>query len=398
MNRDDFPMLKEDIVYLDNGATTLKPQCVIDKITDYYSKYTSNIHRGEYKSAIKTNYEYDSTRSVVRKFIGADKDSEIIFTKGSTESLNMIVFGYYKKYLKKGDVVLINKAEHASNVLPWLVLQKEIGIKVKCIPLDSNYELVIDNIKNMIDDRTKVISVSHISNVVGDIRDIDSIGKLCKEKNIDLVVDASQAVGHIKVDVKSSNITFLAFSAHKMLGPTGVGVLYGKYEYLDKMEPLEYGGGMNQFFEEDGTYEVKTPPNKFEAGTPPIAGVLGLKEAILYIEKIGVENIHKHELELKKYLVSNMKKIDNVILYNENSESGIVIFNLDRVFSQDVAIYLNHYDIYVRAGNHCTKMLKDDLNIKNTCRVSMHLYNNREDIDRLLYALGESKNIFKVIL
>lgn len=398
MNREDFPMLQQDIVYFDNGATTLKPKCVVDKMVDYYSNYTSNIHRGDYQAAIRTNKEYDGVREIVRDFIKAEKENEIVFTKGSTEALNMIAFGYFKNILNEDDEVLIDKAEHASDVLPWLVLQEKIGIKVKCIPLDENYELTVDNVKKSITSKTKVISISHISNVVGDIRDVKTIGQICHDKDIYFVVDASQAVSHIDINVVDSNIDFMAFSAHKMMGPTGVGVLYGKYDLLLKMEPLEYGGGMNQYFEENGDYELKLPPLKFEAGTPPIAEVIGMGEAIKYIKKIGVDKIHEHELTLKKYLVSEMEKIDNVILYNKSSESGIVIFNLDHVFSQDTSIYLNHYNIYIRAGNHCTKMLKDDLKIKNTCRVSMYVYNTKDDVDKLIDALKNSKDIFKIVL
>ncbi len=398
MNREDFPMLKEDIVYFDNGATTLKPQCVIDKMVDYYSHYTSNIHRGDYEAAIKTNQEYDGVREIVRDFICAKSTSEIVFTKGSTEALNMIVFGYFMHILHSGDEVLIDKAEHASNVLPWYVLQERIGIQVKCISLNEEYELTSTNVEKAITDKTKVVAISHVSNVIGDIRDVNHIGKICHEKGIYFVVDASQAVSHTSIDVVSDHIDFMAFSGHKMMGPTGVGVLYGKYDLLDQMEPLEYGGGMNQFFESDGTYELKLPPTKFEAGTPPIAEVIGLGEAIRYINKIGVSKIREHELNLKKYLISEMEKIDNVILYNKNSESGIVIFNLDHVFSQDTSIYLNHYHIYIRAGNHCTKMLKDDLRIKNTCRVSLYVYNTKEDVDRFVDALKKSYDIFKIVI
>ena len=398
MNREDFPMLEQDTIYFDSAATSLKPKCVIDKMNDYYTKHTSNIHRGDYKAAEKTNYEYDSTRDVVRDFINAENSKEIVFTKGSTEALNLVVFGFLKNKLKAGDEVLINKGEHASNVLPYLVLQKQIGVKVKCVPLDDNYEITVDNVKKMITDKTKVIAIAHISNVIGDIRPIHEICEICKEKGIYYIVDVSQSVSHVEVDVQKENIDFLAFSGHKMLGPTGIGVLYGKEKLLNETEPLLYGGGMNQYFEEDGSYELKSIPSKFEGGTPPIAEVLGLKEAINYINKVGVNNIRKHELELRKYLVSELEKIDNVILYNKNSKSGIVVFNLDGVFSQDTSIYLNHYNIAIRAGNHCTKMLKDELNIRNTCRVSMHLYNTKEEIDKLVDALRKSKDIFKVVL
>ena len=398
MNRDDFPILNSGIIYFDNGATTLKPKCVVDKMIDYYTKYTSNIHRGDYDNAMKTNEAYDEVRELVRDLINAKNISEIVYTSGTTESLNLVAFGFFKKYLKKVDEVLINKAEHASNILPWLVLQKEIGIKVKYIPLDENRELTIENIKKTITDKTKVISVAHISNVIGDIRDIEQIGKICKEKNIYFVVDAAQSISHYKIDVEKANIDFLAFSAHKMMGPTGVGILYGKKELLDKTDPLKYGGGMNQNFESNGEYVLKTAPIKFEAGTPPIAEVIGLGEAIKYIKKIGVDKIHKYELELKEYMVEELSKIPNIILYNKNSKSGILAFNVEGVFSQDTSVYLNHYNIAIRAGNHCAKVLKDDLDIKNTCRVSLCLYNTKEEIDILIKALKNSKDIFKVVI
>lgn len=398
MNREDFPMLEEDIIYFDNGATSLKPLSVIKKMDEYYTKYTSNIHRGDYDAAQKTNHEYDETREVVREFINAEDKDEIVFTKGSTEALNLVAFGFLKNHLKEGDEILVNKGEHASNLLPYLVLQKEMGIVVKYIPLNENYEVTVENVLNSITEKTKVLAIAHISNVIGDVRPITELGKICKEKDIYFIVDESQAVGHTIVDAKRDNISFLAFSGHKMLGPTGVGVLYGKKELLEETDPLLYGGGMNQYFEEDGSYELKSVPTKFEGGTPPIAEVLGLKEAIKYINKIGIEKIHKHEIELKKYLIDNLEKIDNIILYNKKSDSGIIVFNIDKVFSQDTSIYLNHYKIAIRAGNHCAKMLKDEMNIRNTCRVSLHLYNTKEEIDKLIEVLKNSKDIFKIVL
>ena len=398
MNREDFPMLEEDIIYFDNGATSLKPLSVIKKMDEYYTKYTSNIHRGDYDAAQKTNHEYDETREVVREFINAEDKDEIVFTKGSTEALNLVAFGFLKNHLKEGDEILVNKGEHASNLLPYLVLQKEMGIVVKYIPLNENYEVTVENVLSSITEKTKALAIAHISNVIGDVRPITELGKICKEKDIYFIVDESQAVGHTIVDAKRDNISFLAFSGHKMLGPTGVGVLYGKKELLEETDPLLYGGGMNQYFEEDGSYELKSVPTKFEGGTPPIAEVLGLKEAIKYINNIGIENIHKHEIELKKYLIDNLEKIDNIILYNKKSDSGIIVFNIDKVFSQDTSIYLNHYKIAIRAGNHCAKMLKDEMNIRNTCRVSLHLYNTKEEIDKLIEVLKNSKDIFKIVL
>ena len=398
MNRDEFPILNQDLIYLDNGATTLKPKRVVNKMVDYYEKYTSNIHRGDYNNAIKTNEEYDNVRNIVKDFINAEDPNEIVYTSGTTESLNLAVFGFFKNKLSEGDEVLINKAEHASNVLPWLVLEKEKKIKVKYIPLDENYELTLDNLESSLTDKTKVISIAHISNVIGDIRDIEKIGKICKEKNIYFVVDAAQSVSHIPIDVVKANVSFLAFSAHKMTGPTGVGVLYGKKELLKDMEPLKYGGGMNQSFESDNSYILKDYPIKFEAGTPPIAEVIGLGEAIKFITDIGVEKIHDHEYSLKKYLIDNLEKIPNIVLYNKNSKSGIVTFNIKGVFSQDTSVYLNHYNIAIRAGNHCAKILKDDLNIKNTCRISIYLYNTKEEIDKVIEVLKNSKDIFKVVI
>ena len=397
MNREDFPMLNNDIVYFDNGATTLKPKCVINKMNEYYLEHTSNIHRGDYAAAIKTNEEYDRVRGLVSKFVNCDA-LECIFTGGATMSINMVVFGYMKYHLKKGDVVLLNKAEHASNILPWIILSEEIGIKIKYVPLDDNRCLSLDNIKKCVTDKTKVISLAHISNVIGDVRDVVAIGKYCHDNNILFAVDGAQSVPHIPVDFKNSYMDFLSFSSHKMCGPTGVGVLVGRKELLAEMKPLCYGGGMNATFEDDNSYELKEIPTRFEAGTPPIAEVIGLGEAITYLSNIGMDNIHKHELKLKEYLLEQIKDVPNIISYNDSSDSGIFSFNIDGVFAQDSSIFLNHYHIYVRAGNHCTKLLKDEIGVKNTVRVSMYLYNTYEDVDKLIDALKNSGELYKIIL
>lgn len=398
MNREDFPILKNNkMVYLDNGATTLKPQQVIDTINDYYTKYTANAHRGDYDNSLKVDIMYENTRQLLAKFINANTN-EIVFTKGATESLNMIVFGFMKYFLKKGDEILLTKSEHASNILPWLELEKEIGVKVKYIELDSNYKVSLDLVERSITKKTKVISLAHITNVIGDIRPIKEISKICRKMGIYLVVDGAQSVAHMKTDVKDLDIDFLAFSGHKMLGPTGIGVLYGKYELLDKMRPLNFGGGMNNYFESTGNVEYKSVPTKFEAGTPNIEGVLGLGSAVDYIMKIGIDNIFVHEQELRKYLIEKLETIDNITIYNKNSEAGIVAFNINNIFAQDTAVYLNHYKICVRAGNHCAKMLKEEMKIKNTCRVTLYLYNNKEEIDKLIEVLRNNKDIFKVVI
>lgn len=397
MNRDDFEILDTGIIYFDNGATTLKPKCMVNKICEYYTKYTANAHRGDYDNSLKVDMLYEDVRDKVRNFINANKSKEIIFTSGATDSINRVVFGFMKHKLKRNDEVLITKSEHASNVLPWLELEKEIGIKVKYIPLD-NHLVTMDNVVNSITNNTKVISLAQVTNVLGDERPIYDISKICREKNIYLVVDGAQSVPHRKVDVQKLDIDFLAFSAHKMLGPTGVGVLYGKEKLLEELQPTVVGGGMNSSFDSTGQVEYKSLPSRLEAGTPNIAGVIGFGAAIDYLTKIGMNKIEEYENSLKKYLINELEKIDNVIIYNKDIPGGIIAFNLDGVFSQDTAVYLNHYHICVRAGNHCAKILKEDLNVRNTCRISLYLYNNKEEIDELVRVLKESKDIFKIIL
>ena len=398
MNREDFPMLNQDYIYFDNGATTFKPNKVIQSVVDYYTKYTANSHRGDYDLSQKVDYLYENTRDVVKNFIKANNSKEIIFTSGTTMSLNMIVFGFMKYFLKPGDEVLITKAEHASNVLPWLELEKEIGIVVKYIPLYDKHKGTIENVKNSITKNTKVISLAYVTNVIGDVRPIKEIASLIHANNGLIVVDGAQSVPHIKTDVTYDDIDCLAFSGHKMLAPTGIGVLYAKEKYLELMKPISYGGGMNSRFESNKEVEYKELPLRLEAGTQNIAGVLGLQAAIKYIEEIGIDKIHEHEMELKNYLLTKLKEIDNIEIYNQESDSGIIVFNIKNIFSEDTSRYLNHYHICVRAGNHCTKMVKDEIGIKNTCRISFYLYNTKEEIDKLIEVLKDNKKIYEVIL
>ena len=388
MNREDFLMLNKDIVYFDNGATTLKPKVMIDATIDYYANYTANAHRGDYDISLRVDNNYENTRLLVKEFINADSTKEIVFTSGATDSLNRIVFGYFQNTLKENDEVIITKSEHASNVLPWFELAKRNKIKIKYIELTSDYKVTIDNLKKVITPNTKVISLAHVTNVIGDVRPIKEISALAHENNILLVVDGAQSVPHIAVDVKEMDIDFLAFSAHKMCGPTGVGVLYGKYELLDKLKPTVVGGGMNSTFSSDLESEYNSLPHRLEAGTPNIAGVIAFGKVISYLNNIGMDKIHKYELELKDYALSRLKENKNIIIYNENAESGIIAINYKDVFAQDLAIYLNKYNICVRAGNHCAKILKEEINVKNTCRISFYLYNTKEEIDRLIDALS----------
>lgn len=400
MNREDFPILNnnKNLIYFDNGATTFKPQSVIESIEKYYTTYTANAHRGDYDNSVEVDQKYEGVRDKVKELIGANDKKEIVFTSGTTASLNMIVFGYMRYYLNDGDEVILSKSEHASNILPWMNLANIIGIKIKFVDLDENLSVSKENLEKIITDKTKVISLAHITNVIGDIRDLEMIGNICKENNILFVVDAAQSIAHVKIDVKKYNIDFLGFSGHKMFGPTGIGVLYGRYELLDKLIPVQYGGGMNSFFESTGEVEYKELPERLEAGTQNIAGVIGLGAAIDYINKIGIDNIHKYEVELKEYVIEKLKDIPDLKIYNSNQKTGIVVFNINKVFSQDLSVYLNHYKICVRSGNHCAKILKDEIKTTNTCRASFSIYNTKEEIDKLVDVLKNHDNIYNIIL
>jgi len=398
LNREDFPMLHKDIIYLDNGATTLKPKCVIDKMVEYYEEYGANAHRGDYDISYKVDQEYENARSLVKKYINAESLEEIIFTAGATESLNLIARGFFANLLEDGDEVLITKSEHASNVLPWFHLANTNGIKVNYISLDDNHYVTLENVKKAITPHTKVISLAYITNVIGDIRPIKEIAELAHQNNIFLVVDAAQSIGHVKTDVQKLDVDFLTFSAHKMCGPTGVGVLYGKKEFLENVEPLILGGGMNESFDNEHEVYYKDLPTRLEAGTPNIAGVIGFGKAIEYLENIGLDKIADYEKKLRKYLVDKLIDISFIDIINIESDSGIVSFNILDIFSQDVAYYLNKYNICVRAGNHCAKILKNEVGVKNTLRVSLYFYNTYEEIDELVELLRNKDKILEEML
>lgn len=398
MNREDFPMLEKNLIYLDNGATTLKPQCVIDSVVSYYREYCANAHRGDYSISQKVDSMYEGVREQVKNFIHAKDSSEIVFTSGTTDGLNRIVFGYFRKKLNPGDEVLITESEHASNVLPWFQLAKEKEIVVKYIPLDAHHEVTMDNVKKSITSRTKVISLAYITNVIGDIRPMREIIDYAHQKGILVVGDGAQSISHLKMNVTLDDIDFFVASAHKMYGPTGVGFLYGKFDLLNEMDPTSYGGGMNAMYLKDGYVELREVPTKFEAGTQNIAGVIGMGKAISYLENIGMNKIMKHEHELKNYLVSKLKELDNIIIYNEDTVGSIVTFNVKDIFSQDTAIYLDKHHICIRSGNHCSKILNQVFDISNTCRVSLGIYNTDEEIDALVDALKNIGNIWMEIL
>ena len=398
MNQADFPMLKEDLIYLDNGATTLKPKCVIDKITEYYEKYSANAHRGDYDISFKVDQEYEKAREIVRNFINARYKEEVVFTSGSTESLNMIANGFFGKYLEAGDEVILSQSEHASNVLPWFRLAKEKGVVIRYIPLDESHYVTLDNLKKVVTPNTKVIALASITNVIGDERPMKEICEFAHQNNIFVVMDGAQSVPHRKTDVQDLDVDFLAFSGHKMCGPTGIGVLYGKKELLEEMEPQNLGGGMNESFDSPNEVYLKELPTRLEAGTPNIAGALGLGAAITYLENIGMEKIEAYEKKLRKYALEKLVSIPHLDILNIESDSGIISFNVEGVFSQDVAYYLNKYKVCVRAGNHCAKILKQETGVQNSLRVSLYFYNTEQDIDNLVELLSNKEKIVEEMI
>ena len=396
--RKQFPMLKEGktmqdkpLVFLDNCATTFKPQCVLDAIGNYYTNTNANAHRGDYDLCFNVDKEVLETRKTVADFVNCDPN-EVIFTSGDTESLNLAIFSFGDKFLKKGDEVLLSEAEHASNLLPWFVLSKKIGVVIKYIPL-INGRITPEGLKKVITNKTKVVSVAHIGNVLGYIFDVKSMAKIAHDNGAIIIVDGAQSVPHIKTDFKDFDLDFLAFSSHKMCGPTGIGCLIGKYHLLEQMNPIIYGGGMNAKINMDGTFELLPPPARFEAGTLNLAGIFGLKAAINFINSIGIDNIHNHDVELTKYAIKRLKEIDDIIVYNPDTESGVITFNRKGVFSQDEATLLNASGIAVRSGEHCAKILKDYLGTNATVRASVYLYTTKKDIDIFIDTLKQGGDI-----
>lgn len=398
MNRNDFPMLNQDIIYFDNGATTFKPKVVIDSMVDYYSKYSANAHRGDYHISMIVDDKYENTRELVKNFINANSTKEIIFTSGTTDGINMVANGFFKYILNPGDEIILSKADHASNILPWQALANELNLVIKYVDLDDHNYVTVDNIKKVLSPRTKVISLAIITNVIGDLRPIKELCDIAHQNNIYVVGDAAQSVGHRKTDVQALDIDFLAFSGHKMYGPTGVGVLYGKEELLERLRPTSLGGGMNETFDDQNNVSLKSLPSRLEAGTPNIAGVIGLGEAIKYLNNIDLNKISEYEHNLREYLIDKLIKIDYIDIINIEGDAATVAFNVDGIFAQDVAVYLDKYNICVRAGNHCTKLLKDVINVRNTVRVSLAFYNTTEEIDTFVDLLSDRDKIIREML
>lgn len=391
--RQDFPILNrtmEDkpLIYFDNAATTFKPQVVIDAVTNYYVNESVNIHRGDYQLSHDVSTHFEDVRQKVADFIGAQK-KEIIFTSGASEALNIVAQGYGMKYLKEGDVILTTEAEHASNILPWFNVAKKTGAVVEYIPMDDEGRLTIEDVKSVMSDKVKVIVIAHVSNVLGYVNPMKEISALAHQHGAIVVCDGAQSVAHMHIDVQDLDVDFFGFSAHKMCGPTGVGVLYGKYELLEMSDPLLYGGGSNARFNTCGDVTLKHAPEKFESGTRNIEGVMGFGAAIDYLNAIGMKQVEEIERELYDYLMSKLRELDNLIIYNPQADTAITAFNVQGIFAQDVAAYLSKFGIALRAGNHCAKILLEVLGTNETLRCSLYFYNTKEEIDTFVNVLKE---------
>lgn len=394
----DFPILeKNNIAYLDSGATTQKPKQVIEAIKKFYETSNANPHRGAYGLSIEATEIYEGTRTKIAKFINAKHREEIIFSKNATESLNLIAYSYGMDNLKKDDEVVISIMEHHSNLVPWQKVTKVTNSKLKYMYINENYELSDEEIENKITDRTKIVGITHISNVLGTINNVKKIIEYAHKKGAIVIVDASQSIPHMKIDVQDLDADFLVFSGHKMLAPLGVGVLYGKKELLEKMTPFIMGGDMIEYvYEQDTTFAEL--PNKFEAGTQNVEGVVGLGAAIDYIESIGYDKIQEIEKEVVLYAKQELSKLDYLTLYmtsNEDKHSSVISFNINGVHPHDVASILDSVGVCVRSGNHCAQPLMRFLGIDSTCRASFYLYNTKEDVDSLVNGLNKAYEMFK---
>ena len=394
----DFPLLEnENITYLDSGATTQKPIQVIKAVEEFYQKYNANPHRGAYSLSVEATEQYENTRTKIAKFINAKHREEIIFSKNATESLNLIAYSYGMDNLKKDDEVVISIMEHHSDLVPWQKVTKKTGSKLNYMYINDEFELTDEEIENKITDKTKIVGITHVSNVLGTINNVKKIIKYAHKKGAIVIVDASQSIPHMKIDVQDLDADFLVFSGHKMLAPLGIGVLYGKKEILNKMSPFLMGGDMIEYvYEQDTTFAPL--PNKFEAGTQNVEGVIGLGSAIDYIENLGYDKIQEIEKEVLSYAREELSKLDFLDLYitpNENNHSSVISFNIKGIHPHDVASILDSEGVCVRSGNHCAQPLMRFLGIDSTCRASFYIYNTKEDVDKLVSALNKAYDMFK---
>ncbi|MGE8206535.1 cysteine desulfurase [Heyndrickxia sp. NPDC080065] len=396
-----FPILDQEVnghplVYLDSAATSQKPYTVIEALNNYYREDNSNVHRGVHTLGTRATDKYEGAREKVRRFINAPSTSEIIFTRGTTTSINTIASSFGNDHVKEGDEIVISYMEHHSNLIPWQQLAKKKGAILKYVPMKEDGTITLDDVRNTVTSNTKIVAIMHVSNVLGTINPIKDITKIAHENGAFMVVDGAQSTPHMKIDVQDLDCDFYAFSGHKMCGPTGIGVLYGKKHHLENMEPVEFGGEMIDFVDlYDSTW--KELPWKFEAGTPIIAGAIGLGAAIDFLEEIGMENITKHEHHLAAYALNKLSEVEGVTVYGPKDpmqRAGLVTFNVDDVHPHDVATVLDAEGIAVRAGHHCAQPLMKWLKVSATARASFYLYNTEEDIDRFVAGLLKTKEYF----
>lgn len=396
--RRQFPILNEQVnghplVYLDSAATSQKPLAVIEKIDEYYKKYNSNVHRGVHTLGSMATDGYEGAREKVRNFLHASSVEEIIFTRGTTTSINIVAQSYGEANLQEDDEIVLTYMEHHSNIIPWQQAAKRTGAKLKYLPMNEDGTLSMADVKEAVGPKTKIVAVTHVSNVLGTVNPVKEIAEIAHANDAVIVVDGAQGAPHIKVDVQELDCDFYAFSGHKMGGPTGIGVLYGKKALLNNMEPVEFGGEMIDFV---GLHEStwKELPWKFEGGTPIIAGAIGLGAAIDFINSVGFDTIESHEKELAGYAMEVLSNVDGLTIYGPKERAGVVTFNIDDVHPHDVATVLDSEGIAIRAGHHCAQPLMKWLDVSSTARASFYIYNTKEEVDRLAEGLIKTKEYF----
>ena len=396
--RKDFPILDQqvngnDLIYFDTSATSQTPSPVIDAMTAYYEAYNSNVHRGVHTLGTKATDGYEQARMKVRSFINAKRFEEVVFTRGTTAAINLVARSFGDMVIEPGDEIVVTEMEHHANIVPWQELAKRTQAELKFIPMEADGTLTMENVEATIGEKTKIVAITHVSNVLGTINDIKAIAEVAHRNDAYIAVDGAQAVPHMSVDVQDLDVDFYAFSGHKMLGPTGIGVLYGRSELLDDMEPIEYGGDMIDFVDLR-TSTWTDLPVKFESGTPMIAEAIGLAAAIDYIEDIGPEAILEYEQELVNYALESMNAVEGIEIYGPESRAGLITFNLEDVHPHDLATALDSEGIAVRAGHHCAQPLMKWLGVSSTARASFYIYNTTEEIDSFIESLKRTKEFF----
>jgi len=397
--RADFPILSREVhgkplVYLDNGASAQKPKAVIDAVNHVYSHEYSNVHRGLHHLSNATTEAYEAAREKVRAFLNAPSVEEIIFTKGTTEAINLVAYGWAMKHLKEGDEIVITIMEHHSNIVPWHFLRERMGVKLKWVYVDEDGSFNMDHFREALTDRTRLVAITHMSNVLGTVVPLKAVCSIAHERNIPVLADGSQGAVHLPVDVQDLDVDFYCITGHKLYGPSGIGALYGKMEFLKDTQPFQGGGEMIlDVFEDEITYA--DPPHRFEAGTPPIAQAIGLGAALDYIESIGREAILMHENDLRDYAQEQLSKINSLRIFGNAPDKGAIFsFELEGIHAHDVSMVIDRSGVAVRAGTHCAQPLLEKYGVTSTCRASFGMYNTRQEIDVLVEALEKARSFF----